>query len=134
MAHPYAGHKQNAVGKRRANKLVRGNEYASGGSVAGIRAVENLRRSVGASPTPTGSKATDSALQAIDEALKLAPRPTRAEGGPVKSTKSWGNQGNAPMPINIEGAAYNIRRGTASGKVDTGGPVNYGLSGDWKAK
>ena len=34
MSHPYAGHKQNAVGKRRANKLVRGNEYAEGGAVS----------------------------------------------------------------------------------------------------
>lgn len=37
MSHPYAGHKQNAVGKRRANKLVRGNEYADGGSVEELR-------------------------------------------------------------------------------------------------
>ena len=33
MAHPYSGHKQNAVGKRRANKLIHGNEYADGGEV-----------------------------------------------------------------------------------------------------
>lgn len=33
MSHPYSGHKQNAVSKRRANKLVHGNEYAGGGKV-----------------------------------------------------------------------------------------------------
>lgn len=34
MAHPYKGHSQNAVAHRRANKILRGNEYASGGTVA----------------------------------------------------------------------------------------------------
>lgn len=77
MSHPYAGHKQNAVGKRRANKLVRGNEYASGGSIhtrdASVRAIENLRRAIGVQPTLTGVKATDDALRSIDDAIKLAP-------------------------------------------------------------
>lgn len=31
MAHPYAGHKENAVGKRRASKLTSGSEYKRGG-------------------------------------------------------------------------------------------------------
>lgn len=37
MAHPYARHNEKAVGKRRANKLLHGNEYASGGSVEDVR-------------------------------------------------------------------------------------------------
>jgi len=37
-------------------------------------AVQNLRRQMGVSPSPTGNKATDEALKAIDEALKLLPK------------------------------------------------------------
>lgn len=33
MAHPYKGHSENAVGKRRAQKMMSGSEYARGGAV-----------------------------------------------------------------------------------------------------
>ena len=56
-----------------------------------------------------------------------------ADGGPVKSAKRWGAQ-SGPLPINIEGADYNVRYGTASGKVDPTGGVKYSPSGDWKAR
>lgn len=52
--------------------------------------------------------------------------------------KSWGNQpAGAPMPINVEGAAANVRSGVASGgalKDDPSGGVKFDLSGDWKAR
>lgn len=35
MAHPYSGHKETAVAKRRAQKLMHGSEYKRGGAVKG---------------------------------------------------------------------------------------------------
>lgn len=49
-----------------------GQQYA-GDDLAIKLAVQNLRRQMGVSPTPTGNRATDEALRAIDEALKIRP-------------------------------------------------------------
>jgi len=48
----------------------------------------------------------------------------------------WGNMpSGAPMPINMYGAEYNIRHGTAAGPSDFAtSSGQYTLDGNWKAR
>jgi hypothetical protein len=66
MSHPYKGHSQNAVGKRRANKLVHGNEYARGGWAEGGRIDRDKGISLLKSVMPTAMRQGYDKEQAFD--------------------------------------------------------------------